>query len=60
LRQFWMGHAGLSMDDLYDKVREDVQFRRQMAERAGLGYKLPCLVVPVVPRIQDAEIALTA
>jgi integrase len=60
LRQFWMGHAGNSMDDLYDKIREDVQFRQQMAERAGLGYKLPEFVVPVVPRIQTAEIALTA
>jgi integrase len=60
LRQFWMGYAGNSMDDLYDKIREDVQLRQQMAEHVGLGYKLPEFVVPVVPRTQSAELAPTA
>jgi hypothetical protein len=28
-----MGHAGEDMSDLYDKIKEDVAFRRKWAER---------------------------
>jgi integrase len=38
--KFWMGHAG-GMSDLYDKIKEDVAFRKQVAEEAGLGFHLP-------------------
>jgi hypothetical protein len=27
LRNYWMGHAGRDMSDLYDKIKEDVAFR---------------------------------
>lgn len=46
--KFWMGHAGKDMSDLYDKIKEDVAFRRDVAERRGFGFELP-LVVPNVP-----------
>ena len=39
------------MDDLYDKVREDVQCRKLWAEKCGFGFELPS-VVPNVPRIE--------
>lgn len=39
--QFWMGHAGEDMSDLYDKIKEDVAFRKEVAEKAGLGFELP-------------------
>ena len=39
--KFWMGHAGEDMSDLYDKIKSDVAFRREMAEKAGLGFELP-------------------
>jgi integrase len=29
VRQFWMGWEGKDMSDLYDKIREDVAFRRE-------------------------------
>jgi hypothetical protein len=29
------------MSDLYDKIKNDVQFRKAVAERAGLGFELP-------------------
>jgi integrase len=45
--KFWMGHAGKDMSDLYDKVKEDVAFRRGVAERCGFGFELP----PVVPNV---------
>ena len=36
-----MGHAGDGMSDLYDKIRHDVAFRKEVAERIGLGFELP-------------------
>jgi hypothetical protein len=38
------------MSDLYDKIKEDVGFRRTWAERCGFGFELPS-VVPNVPKI---------
>ena len=50
VRNFWMGHADESMGDLYDKIKEDVAFRRNLAELCGFGFKLPS-VVPNVPNV---------
>ena len=47
-----MGHAGKTMDDLYDKIKEDVEFRKMWAEKSGFGFELPS-VVPNVPRIAE-------
>jgi integrase len=52
LQKFWLGHADESMGDLYDKIKEDVAFRREWAERAGFGFTLPS-VVPNVPRMEE-------
>lgn len=52
LRNYWMAHAGNSMTDLYDKIKEDVQFRKMWAERCGFGFELPS-VVPNVPKIAE-------
>jgi integrase len=49
LRNYWMGHAGNSMDDLYDKINKDVPFRKLWAEKCGFGFELPS-VVPNVPK----------
>jgi integrase len=49
LRSYWMGHAGDSMDDLYDKVKDDVALRKKWAEQCGIGFEL-CSVVPSVPK----------
>lgn len=50
LRDYWLGHTGESMDDLYDRVRDNVDFRRKKAEEYGIGFELPS-VVPIVPKI---------
>jgi integrase len=50
LRDYWLGHTGESMDDLYDRVRDDVEFRRKKAEEYGIGFELPS-VVPNVPKL---------
>ena len=41
LIQFWIGHAEKSVTDGYSKVKEDVEFRKEVAERIGLGFELP-------------------
>ncbi len=46
-----MGHAGKDMGDLCDKIKEDVAFRLEWAERAGFGFTLPS-AVPSVPRLE--------
>jgi integrase len=50
LRDYWLGHAGNSMDDLYDMVKDNAAFRKKKAEEYGFGFELPS-VVPNVPKI---------
>jgi integrase len=60
LYKYWMGHAGEDMSDLYDKIKEDVAFRRKWAERCGFGFELPS-AVPSVPKTpEEAEAAKAA
>lgn len=40
LERFWMGHAPQEVGDLYSKLKEDVAFRQEWAERIGLGFEL--------------------
>ncbi len=49
IRKFWMGHAGKGIPDLYDKIREDVAFRKEAAEQCGFGFEMP-LIIPNVPK----------
>jgi integrase len=50
LYKYWLGHAATEMSDLYDKIKHDVGFRRNWAERCGVGFDLQPLVVPNVPK----------
>ena len=54
LRDYWLGHAGNSMDDLYDMVKDNTAFRKKKAEEYGIGFELPSAVsvVPNVPKKQ--------
>lgn len=47
LYDYWLGHAGKDMSDLYDKIKENIEFRKTWAERCGLGFELS----PVVPNV---------
>lgn len=40
LERFWMGHAETEVGDLYSKLKDDVSFRQEWAERIGLGFEL--------------------
>jgi hypothetical protein len=54
LRDYWLGHAGNSMDDLYDVVKENTALRKKKAEEYGIGFELPSALsfVPNVPKKQ--------
>lgn len=55
LYKYWLGHAPTDMSDLYDKVKYDVGFRREWAEKCGVGFELFPLVVPNVPKNQPSS-----
>ena len=40
LINYWLGWAEEGMSGLYDKIRHDVEFRKEVAEKAGLGFEL--------------------
>jgi len=40
LIHFWLGHAGKSVTDHYSKLKNDLEFRKEVAVRAGLGFEL--------------------
>jgi integrase len=50
LRDYWLGHAGNTMDDLYDMVKDNAAFRKQKAAEYGVGFELPASIVPNVPK----------
>ena len=49
LYKFWMGHAGKDMSDLYDKIKCDMVFRKEVAEKAGLGFEFQSIKAVVGP-----------
>jgi integrase len=42
----WIGHADQTISDRYSKLAENVELRKQMAARAGLGFEVPEASVP--------------
>lgn len=49
LIRFWLGHADETVTDGYSKLHEDVEYRREVAEKVGLGFSLPIETPDVVP-----------
>ena len=49
LIRFWLGHANKSVTDVYSKLKEDVAFRKQVAEQVGIGFELPAEKPEVAP-----------
>jgi hypothetical protein len=46
LIRFWLGHAKQSVTDGYSKLRDDVEFRKQVAENVGIGFESVPKLVP--------------
>jgi integrase len=49
LERFWMGHENETVGDDYSKLKDDVAFRLEHAEKVGLGFEIP--KTPTVVRI---------
>ena len=61
VRKFWLGWAGKDMDDLYDKIRDDITFRRKKSEECGFGFYLCPSIAPIAPnRTVEAEVESVA
>ena len=52
LVRYWMGHAKQSVTDEYSKLSDDMEYRREVAEKIGTGFAVPARMIPMVPRKQ--------
>jgi hypothetical protein len=52
-----MGHSGTSITDGYDRVREDVEFRKEVAQSVGTGFVVPAVVVQKVHKTKEKGLA---
>lgn len=63
LQKLWLGHANRDVTDRYaEQLKEDVEWRKTEAERAGLGFKLPALDLGYVglPKQQKSKLRKVA
>jgi hypothetical protein len=55
LIKFWIGHAPQTVTDVYSKVKNDVKFRREVAEKVGLGFEIRSEMFTSVHNFLDSE-----
>jgi integrase len=60
LIRFWLGHAKSSMTDGYSKLSDDIEYRREVAEKIGTGFTVPTSMRPMIPRKRKAEVEVVA
>ena len=65
LEKFWLGHANRDVTDKYaEQLKEDLEWRKSVAETTGLGFNLPSLEVSVgqlgQPNPQEQEVVEAA
>ncbi len=51
LIRYWLGHADESVTDGYSKLKEDVEYRKEVVDKVGLGFALPMENPVVVPNV---------
>jgi integrase len=56
LIRFWLGHADKTVTDGYSKLKEDVMFRKKVAEQVGIGFELPTEKLEVAPNCTQSEL----
>jgi hypothetical protein len=65
LQKLWLGHANKDVTDRYaEQLKEDVEWRKQEAERVGLGFELPALEISIgllgLPKHQKSKLKKVA
>ena len=58
LIRFWLGHANKSVTDGYSKLDEDVEYRKEVAEKVGLSFVIPTGNVVVVPNVPKKSVKI--
>jgi integrase len=58
LEKFWIGHANKDVTDKYaTQLKEDVEWRKDVAEKTGLGFALPASIETSVGQLGQPEAA---
>lgn len=52
LARFWLGHSNKTVTDEYVKLFDEVDYRKEMADRIGLGLELPREERPIVRNVR--------
>jgi integrase len=60
LIHFWACHAERSVTDDYSKLKDDLEFRREVAIRVGLGFELPSKMIAIGPNGPKIETKLVS
>lgn len=60
LIRFWLGHANKRVTDVYCKLREDVTFRKEVAQRVAIGFELPDGKPEPAPNCTQRELLSTS
>ena len=63
VRDFWLGWGSAGMSVLYDQIKPNVEFRKEEANRVGVGFDVPASLAsigPIKPRKVEEEVAVTA
>jgi len=57
---FWLGWGGEGMGAIYDKIKLDVEFRKEVANRCGVGFDVPAIldsIEPIEPKLESYAVA---
>jgi integrase len=58
--KFLLGHAKESVTDGYSKLADDVEFRKEVAEKIGTGFDVPTSLRPMRPKISEERTVAVA
>ncbi len=65
LENFWTGHAPETVGDIYSKLKDDLIFRKKVAESIGIGFNLSASAASLIPNVPrfgveaQAEVAVS-
>jgi integrase len=59
LERFWIGHANETIGDDYSGLKENILFRKKIAEEIGVGFEIPSSVVPKVPNVPKTAVGVS-
>jgi integrase len=58
IERFWLGHANRNVGDAYSMLNKNIRFRKQTADKIGVGFDLPnSIFAPVVPNVPKMTVA---